>query len=656
MEATTTMVAAPAALLGWEKQWRGSKAKKTSRREAHINLSQQNILLSSALRYCREQLEILKIDARHVARSKSTRPHSVIQGSRVALDSLLNLCRTEIPSNFLPLTRNVKITSTSGNGDQVHFPSPLKEQDVTAAVKALEACAVGAISNLRYGTARRGIKVDLDKISGFLMSAYLTTVDGMDKQDPRVKERIPDTDLNRAQSVLYRRLSANLYSTKIPGEYYHIHGSLDASTTLQMLGLPKENPKLTDYRECINTIEKAVMKHKAADLDKLNTKHKQAGIQAYTWEQFQNLPHGKALSQLPPFTVTQNIGDTTTAPVPFDPISPADPNEPRYALKGIKVIEMCRIIAGPTIGRSLAAHGAQVIKVTSPQLPDVPFFQVDVNTGKHAIHLDLRNPADRTEFDTLLADADVLIDGYRPGALKKLGYGPDSLAVLAQKRNKGFVYVAEDCFGGIDSGLKTAEWASRPGWQQIADCVTGVAWAQGKFMGLNEPVVPPFPMSDYGTGALGCLAALSGLYKRATEGGSWNCRTSLCQYDVFLLGLGLLPDGEQSRLRELFEEGNEAGFFGLRHSDSVDEVGRRALKRMREVTPFLFEGGKMMHEGWSEGFGGKVRWPREAIEVDGVKVGHVRCARPNGWDNNKGNKKGMKSGGGWGEWEEDVIR
>lgn len=191
MESTTTMVATPA-LLGWEKQWRSTRTKKPSRREEHVNLSQQTILLSSALRYCRQQLGTLKMDARHVARSsKSTRPYSVIQGSRAALGSLLALCRTEVPADFLPLARNVTITSTLGDGDQVHFPSPLREQDVTAAIKSLEACAAGAIANLRYGTARRGITVDLDKISGFLMSAYLTTVDGMDKTDARVKEKVP---------------------------------------------------------------------------------------------------------------------------------------------------------------------------------------------------------------------------------------------------------------------------------------------------------------------------------------------------------------------------------------------------------------------------------------------------------------------------------
>jgi hypothetical protein len=448
-------------------------------------------------------------------------------------------------------------------------------------------------------------------------------------------------------------MSANLYRTKNPREYYHIHGSLDADVTLQMLGLPKDNPDMTDYRTIINYIESAVQQHTASELDALNLAHRQAGIQALTWPQFQSTPHGKALLSLPPFTVRPNPSDThTTPPTPFPPPPSGNPTGgSRYALQGIKVLELCRIIAGPTIGRSLAAHGAQVLKITSPALPDVPFFQLDVNTGKHAVHLDLKHsPSDRATFLSLLQDADVLIDGYRPGALARLGYGPDVLADIACKRGKGFVYVAEDCFGGtglIPSSPSSPKdgvgWASRPGWQQIADCVTGVAWAQGKFMGLDEPVVPPFPISDYGTGALGSLAALVGLFKRATEGGSWVCRTSLCQYDVFLMGLGLLPEEEQERLRREFgwgkEDGEEEGFFGLRHSDSVDEVGRRALARMRVVAPHLFEGeggGRIMQEAWSEAFKGVVRWPREAVEIDGLKVGHVRPARPNGWDKEAG--------------------
>jgi hypothetical protein len=85
--------------------------------------------------------------------------------------------------------------------------------------------------------------------------------------------------------------------------------------------------------------------------------------------------------------------------------------------------------------------------------------------GKHAAELDLKSDEGRKKFEELLEDADVLVDGYRPGALEKLGYGPDALAKLAEKRGKGVVYVNENCFG------YSGEWADRPGWQQIADCV-----------------------------------------------------------------------------------------------------------------------------------------------------------------------------------------
>jgi crotonobetainyl-CoA:carnitine CoA-transferase CaiB-like acyl-CoA transferase len=134
-------------------------------------------------------------------------------------------------------------------------------------------------------------------------------------------------------------------------------------------------------------------------------------------------------------------------------------------LSGVKVLELCRIIAGPVIGRILAEYGADVLKITSPNLSDVPFFQVDGNMGKHAAELNLKTPEGRKIFEELLADADVILDGYRPGALEKLGYGPKAIAELAQRRGKGFVYVNENCFG------YEGEWANRPGWQQIADCV-----------------------------------------------------------------------------------------------------------------------------------------------------------------------------------------
>jgi crotonobetainyl-CoA:carnitine CoA-transferase CaiB-like acyl-CoA transferase len=150
------------------------------------------------------------------------------------------------------------------------------------------------------------------------------------------------------------------------------------------------------------------------------------------------------------------------------PLISLPPIEAPKILGGIKVLELCRIIAGPIIGRILAEYGADVLKVVGPGLSDVPFFQVDGNMGKHATEIDLKAPQGRQVFERLLEEADVVLDGYRPGTLEKLGYGAEALTAFAEKRGKGIVYVNENCFG------YQGEWASRPGWQQIADCVSNL--------------------------------------------------------------------------------------------------------------------------------------------------------------------------------------
>lgn len=177
-----------------------------------------------------------------------------------------------------------------------------------------------------------------------------------------------------------------------------------------------------------------------------------------------NSCQGKLNVQEPAWKVSKLPGDLP--PTPF----PASRNGSKKILEGVKVLEMCRIIAGPTVTRILAEYGADVLKITSPSLSDVPFFQVDGNMGKHAADLDLKSETGRKEFEKLLDDVDVIVDGYRPGALDKLGYGAEAMASLAHKRGKGIVYVNENCFG------YDGEWAGRAGWQQIADCVS--IWLQ----------------------------------------------------------------------------------------------------------------------------------------------------------------------------------
>ncbi|KAL2870929.1 CAIB/BAIF family enzyme [Aspergillus lucknowensis] len=508
--------------------------------------------------------------------------------------------------------------------DQIYFPIPFKETETLAALKGIEGAVAAAIADLRYGPAsrKRKVRINLERATAFGCQAYMAKVDGYSKLDPEVKKKLKDTDLLAAQSNGYRRMSANLYKTKNEGEFFHIHGSLEATTTLNMIGLEGHRPDLTDYEEVIEVIESHVQKYSAAELEEMNKERRQAGVTALKHEDFIKTPHGQHNVQQPPWKVTKLPGDLSPTPLPAATKS-------RRILKGIKVLELCRIIAGPTIARILAEYGADVLKITSPKLSDVPFFQVDGNMGKHAADLDLKTDEGRQIFEELLADADVLIDGYRPGALEGLGYGPSTLASLAEKRGKGIVLVNENCFG------YEGEWAGRPGWQQIADCVTGIAWAQGQFMNLSTPVVPPFPISDYGTGCMGAIAALTGLYNRAKYGGSYHGKASLMHYDLLLFAVGKYPDTVQEAMRAA----QPPEFFNLRHCDSVDRISSTVLGIMKKRFPHLYRPPDSLDEAeglterwYSKAYDAEIEVVRPIAEIDGVDNSFSRASRPNGWD------------------------
>ncbi|KAK3071114.1 hypothetical protein LTS18_014928, partial [Coniosporium uncinatum] len=226
---------------------------------------------------------------------------------------------------------------------------------------------------------------------------------------------------------------------------------------------------MTDYRACVDLIENRVKQYTAEELEAMNARIQQAGVTCLKPEEFQRSKHGQRLGQEPPWRL-ENL-ESISPPAPWPSIS--SPSSKPQILAGIKVLELCRVIAGPSMGRGLAEYGASVLKVTSPNLSDVPFFQVDGNLGKHTCDLNLRQAEDRATFEALLQETDVVLDGYRPGSLERLGYGPQQIIDLTKSRGRGIVYIAEDCFGHV------GEWAGRPGWQQIADCVTGIAWLQG---------------------------------------------------------------------------------------------------------------------------------------------------------------------------------
>ncbi|KAG7664326.1 uncharacterized protein J8A68_002145 [[Candida] subhashii] len=537
-----------------------------------------------------------------------------------ALEETERIFSTLINSNLIPeeLKSKAKQIKFYNERKNLSVPCPLKQTEMISALKALEATVALAISEERYGKTEDQCKIDLQHALLFLFSTYCSSVNGFFKGDKyEVLKYLKQTDLNQAQSDPYRRMSANLYRTKEGNRYYHIHGSLEASTTLNMIGLPAFIPGFTDYEAIVKKYQDVLDEYTCDELEALNTKNNQAGVEAFKPEEFLQTPHGKTISNTPEYEV--DTLETTTPPVPFVPSSN------KKLLEGIKVLELCRIIAGPTIGKILAEYGATVIKVTSDEtLPDVPFFQVDGNMGKHTTNLNLKNAEDRIKFEALLADADIVIDGYRAGAIEKLGYGPKKLAELGIARGKGYIYGSENCFG------LTGEWSHRAGWQQIADCASGVAWIQGQSLGKDEPMVPPFPMSDYGTGCMVAIAILVAIYKRNKYGGSYWAKSSLVQYDLLLMNQGQYP--KEIWESQVINNPIFADFLKLNYYDSVDRISNTALRALLVQQPDILKNDHYFTSMESEGFKGTIRVLRPVCEFDNLELGYRCVSRPNGSD------------------------
>ncbi|KAI2865268.1 hypothetical protein CBS63078_8534 [Aspergillus niger] len=510
------------------------------------------------------------------------------------------------------------------NSDTIYYPIPFKVTETLAALKGIEGALAALIADLQSASKphERKTTINLERATLFGFQALAAKINGYSRSDPKVKRYMKDTDIHAAQSNPYRRMAASMYRTKHDNEFFHLHGSLNPTSTLKMLGLDSHRADLTDYDEIINTIQSQVQKFSAAELERLNETNRQAGVTVYEYEEFKNTPHGRTNIEEPWWKVMRLPGKT--------PPAAFNPSGSHRILEGVKVLELCCVIAGPMIGRTLAEYGADVLKVTSPTVPDVPFFQVDNNMGKRAVELDLKADEDRRHFEALLADVDVIIDGYRPGALRKLGYSPETVAAMAEKRGKGIVYIDETCFG------HEGEWCHRPGWQQIADCLTGFARCHGRFLGrAAEPMVSPLPIADSGAGCMGAIAALTGLYNRIRYGGSYIGQVSLMQFNLLLFAVGQYPNSTESQLQHAFAP----AFSKLRFCDSVGRSSVLALEVMRERFPHLFvepspgDRQNSLTEIWySHHYGADVEVVRPVAEIEGVENGFARATRPNGAD------------------------
>jgi crotonobetainyl-CoA:carnitine CoA-transferase CaiB-like acyl-CoA transferase len=195
-------------------------------------------------------------------------------------------------------------------------------------------------------------------------------------------------------------------------------------------------------------------------------------------------------------------------------------------LRGIRVLDLTRVLAGPVAARDLAFAGADVLRVDSPLLPETGWIHLDTGQGKRSTLLNLRETADRDAFERLLADADVVLTGYRPGALRRFGLEPGSIA----ERHPGLVMAQVSAWG------YRGAWAQRRGFDSIVQAVTGIAMRESA--DGASPGVLPAQALDHSTGHFLAAAILVALLEQRRAGGSISVRMSLAGVAQALLASG----------------------------------------------------------------------------------------------------------------------
>ncbi|MER6143548.1 CoA transferase [Streptomyces sparsogenes] len=220
----------------------------------------------------------------------------------------------------------------------------------------------------------------------------------------------------------------------------------------------------------------------------------------------------------PALIESRHIGDAAPRPLPPAPL-PAS---------GVRILDLTRVTAGPVATRTLALLGADVLRIDSPRLPEDPDAHADTGFGKRSTRLDLDDPRDRQTFEELLAHADVVVTGYRPGALDRLGLAPDALL----ERRPGLVVAQVSAWGW------SGPWAGRRGFDSIVQAASGIATLEAAPDG--HPGVLPAQALDHGTGYLLAAAVLRALTERQENGGGRHLRFSLSATAAWLMR-GITP-------------------------------------------------------------------------------------------------------------------
>lgn len=375
---------------------------------------------------------------------------------------------------------NIRIT---GNDPTLPAKTPMAE---VAAVALAEIGDAARELSIQAGGDPGLVETSVERGAQSIISFALTKVDG---------EAIPRT--NQSNPFVRHYPCAD-------GRWVYLHGGFPtlAARLADVLGVSVD--------ATFDEVGAAVATWNGLELEDAIADVRGCGGMIRSQQEWLDHPHGAAVAEL----------DVVEVESFAEPIAGWEPSQ-RRPLTGLRVLDLTRVLAGPTCGRTLAALGADVLQITGPNTPNVPSFIVDTGQGKRRAFGDFNVANDLAAMQQLAVSAHVVVQGYRPGVVARYGLDAETL------RANGFrgIYANVSAYG------PKGPFADRAGWEQLAQSVSGLSALEGS---VDKPAQLPAAACDYTTGYL--LAGA--ITRQLARGMTAEIDASLCQTAGLLLAAG----------------------------------------------------------------------------------------------------------------------